>query len=239
VAEVLKARRRKVFGLMVAENIRTAAAGVDEILKRAERDGVPVERVRPVTLDRLTKAGHHQGLAMEVSAYPYARLEDLLAPAAEARAAPLWLVLDHIQDPQNLGSILRSADAAGVCGVVIPQDRATAVTPAVVRASAGASEHVAVALVVNIGRALDAIREAGARLAGLELAEGAVPIHQADLTGPLALVVGSEGSGMAKGIRERCDALVAIPMRGHVGSLNAAVATAVALFEIGRQGGRR
>jgi len=235
VAEVLKAKRRQVFRLLVAENIRRAAAGVDDILKRAERDGVPVERTRPVTLDRLTKAGHHQGLVAEVAAYPYMRLEDLLEPRAKERGAPLYVVLDHIQDPQNLGAMLRTADSAGVDAVVLPKRRAAGVTPAAVRASSGAADHVKTAMVANLGEVIRRLKDAGFRVGGLDAAPEAVLYHEADLSGPLALVVGSEGEGLQPMVRGLCDFLVRIPQLGRIASMNAAAAGAVVVFEAVRQ----
>jgi 23S rRNA (guanosine2251-2'-O)-methyltransferase len=143
-------------------------------------------------------------------------------------------LVDHVQDPQNLGSMLRSADAAGVNGVVIPRHRAASVTPAVVRASAGAAEHVQVAQVVNLHQAMLALKEQGVRLVGLEGSSTATPYEEADLSGPIGVVVGSEEEGLGKLIRETCDAVIRLPMRGRVGSLNAAVAAAIALFEVRR-----
>jgi 23S rRNA (guanosine2251-2'-O)-methyltransferase len=145
------------------------------------------------------------------------------------------MLLDHLEDPQNFGSLLRTADAAGVDGVLIPADRAVGVTPAVVRASAGASEHMRVAVVVNLARAMQALQEQGFSLVGLDLAEASVPYTQADLGGALGLVIGGEGRGLGRLVRENCDRLIRIPMLGGVASLNASVAGAVALYEALRQ----
>lgn len=158
--------------------------------------------------------------------------------AAKLRKLPmLVLLVDHVQDPQNLGSMIRSADAAGVNGVIIPRHRAVSVTPTVVRASAGATEHVPVAQVVNLHQAMLTLKEEGVRLVGLEGSNEALPYEEAVLTGPIGIVVGSEEEGLGKLVRETCDVVMRLPMRGHVGSLNAAVAAAIALYEVRRRQG--
>jgi 23S rRNA (guanosine2251-2'-O)-methyltransferase len=198
---------------------------------------VPFQRGDRRELDGLGGEVNHQGLAAEVSAYPYVDLEDLLAAARQAAEAPFVLLLDHVQDPQNLGSLLRSAEAIGVHGVVIPGRRAAGVTPAAVRASAGAAEHVRLAQVTNLVRAMEWLKEQGLWLAGLEARPEAQLYTQADLRGALGLVVGSEGQGLARLVRERCDYLIRLPLRGQVESLNAGVAGAIALYEAWRQRG--
>jgi 23S rRNA (guanosine2251-2'-O)-methyltransferase len=234
VREVLRAQRRQVFRLLQAKGQKPAGI-VSEILSLARRQGVAVQAVTREELDRLGGEVNHQGLAAEVSGYPYAGLEDLLDVAGQAGDSPFLLLLDHVQDPQNLGSLLRSAEAAGVHGVVIPRRRAATVTPAAVRASAGAAEHVRVALVTNLVRAMESLKEEGVWLAGLEGLPDAQPYFEADLSGPLGLVVGSEGQGLARLVRETCDYLIKLPMQGQVGSLNAGVAGAIALYEARRQ----
>jgi 23S rRNA (guanosine2251-2'-O)-methyltransferase len=145
------------------------------------------------------------------------------------------LFLDHIEDPQNVGSMLRTAEAAGVCAVILPEDRASGVTPGVVRASAGASEHICVAKVVNLVRAMKEIQEAGAWLTGLDFGDDAKPYNHVDFTGRVGLVVGSEGAGLSRLVRESCDFIACLPMRGKIASLNAGVAGGIALYEIVRQ----
>jgi 23S rRNA (guanosine2251-2'-O)-methyltransferase len=162
-------------------------------------------------------------------------LVEVLEVAQAAEQSPFLLLLDHLLDPQNLGSLLRSADAAGVHGVVLPGRRAAGITPAAVRASAGAAEHVLVAQVTNLVQAMERLKGEGLWLAGLEAMAEAQAYTQADLTGPLGLVIGSEGSGLARLVRERCDFLIRLPMHGQVESLNAAVAGAIALYEVRRQ----
>ena len=190
---------------------------------------MPVERPFRALLDELTRGANHQGAVLEASAYPYVALDEIEAVAGTV------VLLDHLQDPQNLGTLLRAAEAVGVAGVVIPQDRAVDVTPAVVNASAGAVEHLRVARVPNLARSADRLKEAGWWLIGLDTGPDAVDLFAADLPSPAALVVGSEGAGIGPNLRRRCDLVAAIPMRGRVQSLNAATAGAIALFELHRR----
>lgn len=235
VRETLRAGRRHVFQLLLATGIqRTGIVG--QILELAERAGVPIREADRKALDRLTEA-NHQGVTAEVSGYPYVELQALLGVARAAGAAPLLLLLDRVQDPQNLGSLLRTADAAGAHGVVVLKRRAAGVTPAAVRASAGAAEHVHVAQVTNLAQAMQTLKEEGLWLSGLAAQPGAQCYTEADLRGPLGLVIGSEGQGLARLAQERCDFLVHLPMAGQVASLNAAVAGAIALYEARRQRG--
>lgn len=234
VRETLRARRRQAFKLLLAEGLRPTGI-VGEIVTLARQAGVPVQGVDRRELDRLGDELNHQGLAAEVSAYPYVDLPDLLHADRDAGEPPFLLLLDHLRDPQNLGSLLRSAEAAGVHGVVLPGRRAAGVTPAAVRASAGAAEHVRVALVTNLVQAMNSLQAAGIWLAGLEALPEAQTYAEADLTGPLGLVVGSEGQGLARLVRETCDLLLRLPLYGQVESLNAGVAGAIALYEVRRQ----
>ena len=234
VLETLRARRREVFKLLVARGIQATTA-VRQALSLAQQAGVPVQEVERAALDRLGTEAHHQGLAAEVSGYPYVELAALPAAARQAGQPPFLLLLDHLLDPQNLGSLLRSAEAAGVHGAVLPDRRAAAVTPAAVRASAGAAEHLRVAQVTNLARAMEWLKAQGVWLAGLDLLPEAPLYTEADLGGPLGLVVGGEGQGLGRLVRENCDLVIRLPMEGQVGSLNAAVAGAVALYEARRQ----
>ncbi len=234
VRETLRAGRRKVFKLALADGIKPTGI-VTQILSLAERASVPVQAINRRELDNLSGEANHQGLAAEVSGYPYVALIDLLEVARQAGVPAFLLLLDHIQDPQNLGSLLRTAEAVGVHAVVIPGRRAAGVTPAAVRASAGAAEHVRVAQVGNLVQAMSHLKEEGIWLAGLEALPTAQLYTEADLTGSLGLVVGSEGRGLARLIRERCDFLIRLPMQGQVESLNAAVAGSIALYEARRQ----
>jgi 23S rRNA (guanosine2251-2'-O)-methyltransferase len=241
VREVLRAGRRQVYRLLLAEGVKETGI-VREVLALWDATRVPVQRVDRRELDKLGGEANHQGLAVEVSGYPYVELADLEEPSDLAgpepqSADPLFLLLDHLRDPQNLGSLLRSAEAVGVRGVVLPHRRAAPVTPAAVRASAGASEHLRIARVTNLVRAIETLKASGIWLAGLDAGRGAEPYAGADLSGPLGIVVGGEGAGLSRLVREHCDFLIRLPMHGRVESLNAAVAGSVALYEARRQRG--
>ncbi|MBL7115943.1 MAG: 23S rRNA (guanosine(2251)-2'-O)-methyltransferase RlmB [Kiritimatiellae bacterium] len=235
VAECLKAGRRKVRWLTVSDRARPAT-DLDKILHLAEAASLPVQRIPPHELDDRLGDVNHQGVCLSVSPYPYVPIETALASTKNnAQLKPLVLALDHIQDPQNLGAILRNADGAGVSAVLIPKDRACAITPTVVRASAGATEHMAIVRVTNLVRSLRTLKEDNFWIAGLESCEGSSEYHHTDLSAHLCLVIGSEGNGMGRLVRETCDMLISLPMHGKVGSLNAASATGIALYEIRRQ----
>ena len=233
VYEALQAGRRHIYKLMLAEGIQEKGGIVSEIVSMARTAGVPLMRSSRRELDRV--APNHQGVVAEVGPYPYADLDDILSFAAEQSVPPLLVLLDLLQDPQNVGSLLRTAEAVGVHGIVIPQRRAVGVTPAVVNTSAGAVEHLRVVQVANLARTVDELKRHDLWVAGLEAAPEAQLFDQADLRGPLALVVGSEGSGLRRLVREKCDFLLRLPMRGRVASLNAAVAGSVVLYEVERQ----
>lgn len=226
VLETLKARRRQVFRLWLARGVEEKGR-IAEIIHLAVERRLKPEWVQRSQLDGLDET--HQGVALETSAYPYSTLQDIQALANKSQQAPFLLVLDVIQNPQNLGTLLRTAEAVGVHGVLIPLARAAGVTPAVVSASAGASEHLLVAQ-LNLAQALDTLKEEGVWVYGLEGSPEAQPIEQARLDGALALVVGSEGEGMRALIRKSCDHLVRLGMVGKVESLNAAVAGSIALY---------
>ena len=221
VVEALKSRRREVFEVLDA----VGDEGVE-----AAANGVPVKRVPRARIDELARGGVHQGVAARVGPYPYSGLAEILA-APE----PLLLVLDGVTDPRNLGAVLRAADGAGASGVVIPKDRAVGVTAAAVKASAGASEHARVARETNLRRAVDRMKEAGLWVYAAEA--GGAPFTRLDLSGPVALVLGSEGRGVRRLVREGCDGSVSVPMLGAVDSLNVSVAAAVLLYEARRQRG--
>jgi 23S rRNA (guanosine2251-2'-O)-methyltransferase len=197
------------------------------MLDLAAQSRVPVRRVRRQDLDRETDS--HQGVAATVEAYPYVSLEEILEHAGRLGEVPFLLVLDLLQNPQNLGTLLRTAEAVGVHGVLLAAHRAAGITPAVVSSSSGACEHLLVAR-GNLAQAMTALREAGVWLVGLEAGPDSRPLDQVDLRGPLGLVVGNEGEGMRRLVRQSCDALAGLPMRGRVDSLNAAVAGSLALY---------
>jgi len=233
VYESLRAGRREFYKLVLAEGVRQTDA-VGQIVFLAKQTGVPVDRTERRNLDRLGNV-HHQGVVLETSEYPYSSLDDILAAAKARGEAIFLLLLDLLQDPQNVGSLLRTAEAVGVHGVVIQRRRAVGITPAVVHTSVGAVEHLLVAQVTNLVDAIGMLKAHDVWVAGLEALRGAQPYHEADLNGPLAVVVGSEGEGLRRLVRERCDFLLRLPMFGQVTSLNAAVAGSVVLYEALRQ----
>ncbi len=205
------------------------AVGAKEVLAEAAARGVRVRSVPRSRVEELAPGAAHQGVAARGEPYPYSGLDEILAGPD-----PLVLVLDGVTDPRNLGAVLRVADGAGASGVVLPKDRSVGVTAAAVKASAGASEHVRVARATNLRRAIDQMKEAGVWVYAAE-GEGGVPYAKLDLSGPVALVLGSEGRGVRRLVREGCDGAVTVPMRGAVSSLNVSVAAAVLAFEAGRQ----
>ncbi|OGP25517.1 MAG: 23S rRNA (guanosine(2251)-2'-O)-methyltransferase RlmB [Deltaproteobacteria bacterium GWC2_56_8] len=208
---------------------------VNEILNTARSRGIKVEVSPPDELKRLSGTDKHQGaVAFLKGAFRYREMEDLIAAWKKSGEEAFFLILDSIQDPQNLGSLVRAADAAGVHGIIIPKDRATEVTPVVAKASAGATEHALIAREVNITRAIERLKVENVWVAGIEAGRGE-EIYRADLNRDLAIVVGSEGKGIRRLVLEACDFLVSIPMAGKISSLNAAQAGAIALFEAKRQ----
>ncbi len=225
VLEALRAGRRRVHRVYLGEEIQQTGI-VAEILAAARRLNCPVA---PASRALLNRAGpvNHQGVVAEAAAYPYRELADLLPAGGPGNA--LYLALDHLQDVQNLGTLLRTAEAMAVAGVLLPDRRSASITPAVVNSSAGAVEHLHIAEVGNLVQALEQLKNAGAWIVGLDMGAEAVPLPRADLSGSLVLVVGAEGSGLTRLVRKHCDWLLSIPMYGSVASLNAAVAGSVAL----------
>jgi len=234
VYECLVAGRREVLRVFVARGAKERGT-LGEIVAQAQGKGVPLRRLDRVQLDRLGAHVNHQGVVAEVGSYPYASVEAIMARAAEREEAPWILLLDCLQDPQNLGTLLRTAEVVGVHGIVIPDRRATQVTPAVVSSSSGASEHMLIAQITNLVRTMERLKEHNVWIAGLEDVPKARVLWESDLKGALGLVVGSEGKGMRRLVRESCDWLVRLPVWGRVSSLNAAVAGSVALYEMARQ----
>lgn len=237
VREALRARRRELHRLRVSSGVQETRV-IAEIIKLAGQAGVPLERVERQVLDKQLRDVNHQGVALEAGAYPYVELEACLALAAERKETALLLLLDHLQDPQNIGTLLRTAEAVGVHGVALPGRRAAEVTPAVVNASSGATEHLHIVLIGNLAQTIAELQRNGVWVVGLENDEAARDFDTVDLDMPLALVVGAEGVGLARLVRERCDFLVRLPIIGHIGSLNAAVAGSIALYVAWRQRAR-
>jgi len=217
VIEALRSRRREVFEVL-------DAAGNREVMEAAAASGVSVRKAPRARIEELARGGAHQGVVARVGPYPYPDLDELLVSPD-----PLLVVLDGVTDPRNLGAVLRAADGAGASGVVIPKDRAVGVTAAAVKASAGASEHVPVARETNLRRVIDRIKEAGVWVYAAEV--GGTTYTEMDLAGPVALVLGSEGRGLRRLVREGCDGALSIPMLGAVRALNASGAAVAFLYE--------
>ena len=225
--------RRQPLELFVVEG--TLNDRLHKLLKLAEERGVPVRRRRRADLDRLAGQPHHQGVVLSIEPFSYADLDDLLTLWRNSGRPAFFLLLDGITDPHNFGAILRNADAAGCFGVIVAKDRSCPVTGVVDKTSAGAVEHLPVCQVTNLARTIEQLKELGIWVYGLSGDAEAGALHAEKLTGNIALVIGAEGEGLRPLTRKLCDGLLAIPMAGRVASLNAASASAVALFEVVRQ----
>lgn len=224
--EVLRARRRQVNRLWLAQGVKPQGH-LEDIVNLARKYKVAIEVVKRNYLDGIDP--HHQGLALEVGGYPYSDLEAIIQRAQNRQEPVFVLILDLIQDPQNLGTLLRSAEAFGVHGVVLPTARAASVTPAVVNASSGATEMLLIAQ-HNLAQAMDRLKEVGGWMVGLEGSPEAQPPQRLNLNGGIGLVIGNEGQGLRRLVRDKCDMLMSLPMQGQIDSLNAAVAGSIALF---------
>ena len=232
VLEALKAGR-PIQRLIIAEQ-RKPDRAVQAIIRLARDAGIEVRFSGRDALDREVPGAHHQGVVATAAAKQYAAMDDILRIPESRGEVPLYLVLDGIEDPRNLGAILRTADAAGVHGVVIPERRAVGLTETVAKAAAGALEHVPVVKVTNIANCLEEFKKAGIWVAGAE-AGGNTLYWEADLALPTALVMGGEDRGVRRLVRERCDYLLSLPLRGAIGSLNVSVAAGILLYEALRQ----
>ena len=226
VYETLRAKRRDSFRLQVAEGVQERGR-LTEILELAAQRRIPVERVARARLDRLSDS--HQGVALEASGYPYVGLEDIFENASAHREALFVLILDTLQNPQNLGTLIRTAEAVGVHGIVIPTHRAAEITPAVVSASAGATEHMLV-VQANLAQAILQFKQSEAWVVGLDESLESKKPSEVRLEGALVVVVGSEGEGLRPLVKSACDFLLRLPMQGQIQSLNASVAGSIALY---------
>jgi len=227
VWEALRGRRR-LERLYVAEGVHEDER-LRAVMALAGERGIAVDRVPRLLLSDATRGANHQGVALEAEPFPFVELEEILAGDGTI------LVLDHLQDPQNVGTLLRAAEAAAVGGIVIPENRAAGISPAVVNASSGAVEHLPVAVVTNLVRALEAVKRSGRWVVGLDAGPAAKDLYRTEIPLPAALVVGAEGDGLSSHLRSQCDLLVALPMRGRVSSLNAATAGSITLYELMRR----
>lgn len=210
------------------------SGSVKKIFALAKERGIVCQFADKNKLNDIAGTKNHQGVVLCTAAGSYCEIEDILQKAREKGEAPFVILLDEIQDPHNFGAILRTADAVGAHGVIIPKRRSVQLTGVVAKTSAGASAHVPVARVPNLSAAIDTLKAAGLWIAGTDL-NGTVPFYNADFKGPIGLVIGGEGTGMGELISKKCDFIVSIPMRGAVSSLNASVAAGVVLYEIFRE----
>lgn len=231
ILEALRAGRT-IHKIWMIENAQKQLA--HSILSEAKKAGVIVQNVDKRKLDQLVSDVPHQGVVAQVAAYAYFEVSDILAKAKEAGEIPFILILDEIEDPHNLGSILRTADCTGVHGVIIPKRRSVGLTAAVSKTSAGAVEYIPVSRVTNISQTIDLLKEQGVWIAG---ADGAAErsIYEMDVSLPIAVVIGNENKGLGRLIKEKCDFLIKLPMFGQINSLNASVAAGAIMYEIVRQ----
>ncbi|AXI32207.1 23S rRNA (guanosine(2251)-2'-O)-methyltransferase RlmB [Priestia megaterium] len=230
VLEALKSGR-DINKLWIAEGSQGGSMG--QITQLAKRNGVLVQFVPKKKIEQMVD-GIHQGVAAQVAAYQYAELDDLFNLAEKRNESPFFLLLDELEDPHNLGSIMRTADAVGAHGIIIPKRRSVGLTATVAKASTGAIEHIPVARVTNLSRTIDELKDRGVWIVGTDAKESD-DYRNLDGGMPLTLVIGSEGKGMSRLIREKCDFLVQLPMVGHVTSLNASVAASLLMYEVYRK----
>lgn len=203
------------------------------IRREASKCGTPVKYVSKERLDQISQTGKHQGVIAFPAAYRYSELEDLFAKAKEKGEPPFFILLDNIEDPHNLGAIIRTANLAGAHGVIIPKDRAVGLTATAAKASAGAIYHTPVVKVTNMAQTIEQLKKEGLWFVCADM--DGEPMTRLNLTGPIGLVIGSEGSGVGRLVREKCDMTARIPMKGDIDSLNASVAAGVLMYEIVRQ----
>lgn len=230
VLEAIKSER-DVNKILIAEGSQKGQ--MQQIIGMAKERNILIQFVPKKKIDGLVE-GNHQGVVAQVAAYQYAELDDLFKEAEQRNEAPFFILLDEIEDPHNLGSIMRTADAVGAHGIIIPKRRAVGLTATVAKASTGAIEYIPVVRVTNMARTIDELKERGVWIAGTD-AKGKEDFRTFDGSIPLALVIGSEGKGMGRLIRDKCDFLIRLPMKGKVTSLNASVAAALLMYEVFRK----
>lgn len=227
VRELLKGGR-PVECLLIQKGLEPS---LSPVIKLAKEQGVPIKQTDPRKLEELCQGGNHQGVAAEAAAARYWELEEVLARAVDR--PPLLVIADEIEDPHNLGAIIRTAEGAGAHGLILPKRRSAGLSQIVAKTSAGAVEHLPVVRVANIPTLIETLKEKGIWVYGADMAGASY--HQTNFSGPAALVLGSEGKGLGRLVRERCDALVSLPMRGRIDSLNVSVAAGILLYEMARQ----
>lgn len=231
IMEALKGRR-KIHKIFVQEG--RGGKRIEELLKLAERRGVYWQYVDRQRLDQMYTQSNHQGIVAQVDTFEYATVDQILERAAFSQQEPFILILDGIEDPQNLGSIIRTAECAGIHGIIVPRHNSAEITPAVVRASAGAAEHMPVAMETNLVNVIKQLKKNGLWIVAADM-DGEQDYFNCSMPSPTALVVGGEGQGIRRLVKENCDLVVRIPMNGSIQSLNASVATALIIYEILRQ----
>ncbi|CAH0120760.1 MULTISPECIES: 23S rRNA (guanosine(2251)-2'-O)-methyltransferase RlmB [unclassified Paenibacillus] len=232
VTEALRSGR-PIHKLWIADTAQKHLA--QPIAAEAKRQGIVVQNADKRKLDQMVPGVQHQGVVAQVAAYGYAEVDDLLAAAAERGEPPFLLLLDEIEDPHNLGSILRTADCTGVHGVIIPKRRSVGLTATVSKTSAGAVEYVPVARVTNLAQTIDQLKKQGLWIVGTDVSGDQELYGSAQFNMPIALVIGNENKGMGRLIKEKCDFLVKLPMVGRINSLNASVAAGIFMYEVLRQ----
>lgn len=230
VMEALRSER-DINKILIAESSQRGQ--MQQLIQLAKEANVIVQFVPKKKIDQISDE-NHQGVLAYVAAYQYAEMDDLFAAAEKKNEPPFFLLLDEIEDPHNLGSIMRTADAVGAHGIIIPKRRAVGLTATVAKASTGAIEHIPVVRVTNMARTIDELKERGIWIAGTD-ASGKQDYRQFDGTLPIGLVIGSEGKGMGRLVRDKCDFLINLPMAGKVTSLNASVAAALLMYEVYRR----
>ena len=212
-----------------------AEGAMQTVLRLAKENRTPIRFLSRQRLDQLSQTGRHQGVIAQAAAFQYAEIDDLFAKAAEKGEDPFFILLDQIEDPHNLGAIIRTANLAGAHGVIIPRDRAVGLTATAAKASAGAIHYTPVVKVTNLARTMEDLKKRGLWFVCADM--GGTPMTQLSMTGPIGLVIGAEGSGVSRLVREKCDMIASIPMKGEIDSLNASVAAGVLMYEILRQRG--
>jgi 23S rRNA (guanosine2251-2'-O)-methyltransferase len=230
VIEALKSTRN-VYKIWMAEN--SVKGQAQQIIVLAKEKGISIQSVPKKKIDQMVE-GNHQGVVAQVAAYEYSEVDDILKAAEDKNEAPFILLLDEIEDPHNLGSIMRTADATGAHGIIIPKRRAVGLTATVAKSSTGAIEYIPVARVTNMARTIEELKERGVWIVGTD-AKGSDDYRSMDGKMPLGLVIGSEGKGMGRLVKEKCDFLVNLPMAGRVTSLNASVAASLLMYEVFRK----
>ena len=230
IIEVFKSGR-SVDKLFIQEH--TKEGSMNTLLREAKKTNTLIKYVPKERLDQLSETGHHQGAVAFVAAYNYAEIDDLFAKAEEKGESPFFIILDEIEDPHNLGAIIRTANLAGAHGVIVPKNRACGLTATVVKASAGAINYTPICKVTNISQTIEALKDKGMWFVCADM-EGET-MYDIDLTGSIGLVIGNEGKGVSRLVKEKCDFVASIPMNGDIDSLNASVATGVLAYEIVRQ----